>query len=104
MMGGETVLYNAGNYYKPGDINYLEPINDRINDTFNISGSFLYLLSGLHIIHLLGGIIWLLVLLVKAFFGKISAQNALSLELGSIYWHFLDILWIYLFLFLLLIR
>jgi heme/copper-type cytochrome/quinol oxidase subunit 3 len=104
MMGGETVLYNAGNYYKPGDINYLEPINDRINDTFNISGSFLYLLSGLHIIHLLGGIIWLLVLLVKAFFGKISAQNVLSLELGSIYWHFLDILWVYLFLFLLLIR
>jgi cytochrome c oxidase subunit 3 len=104
MMGGEPVIYNEGNYYKPGDINYLEPINDRINDTFNISGSFLYLLSGLHIIHLLGGIIWLLVLLVKAFFGKISAQNALSLELGSIYWHFLDILWIYLFLFLLLIR
>lgn len=104
MMGGEPVLYHDGNYYKPGDINYLEPINDRINDTFNISGSFLYLLSGLHIVHLLGGIIWLIVLLVKAFGGKISAQNVLPLDLGSIYWHFLDILWVYLFLFLLLIR
>ena len=104
MMRGEPVLYDQGNYYKPGDINFLEPINERINDTFNISGSFLYLLSGLHVLHLLGGLIWLLVLLGLTFSGKISAQNLLPLELGSIYWHFLDILWVYLFLFLLFIR
>lgn len=104
LMRGEPVLYDQGNYYKPGDINFLEPINERINDTFNISGSFLYLLSGLHVLHLLGGLIWLLVLLGLTFAGKISAQNLLPLELGSIYWHFLDILWVYLFLFLLFIR
>ncbi|MFT4543944.1 MAG: cytochrome c oxidase subunit 3 [Polaribacter sp.] len=104
MMRGEPVLYDQGNFYKPGDINFLEPINQRINDTFNISGSFLYLLSGLHVVHLFGGLIWLLVLLVLSFGGKISAQNVLPLELGSIYWHFLDILWVYLFLFLLFIR
>lgn len=104
MMKGEPVLFHQGNYYKPGDINFLEPINDRINSTFNISGSFLYVLSGLHILHLLGGLLWLVILLFRAFTGSISAQNKLPLELGSIYWHFLDILWIYLFLFLLLIR
>lgn len=101
---GEPLLYNNGNYYKPGDIDYAEPINDRINDTFNISASFLYLLSGLHIVHLAGGIIWLIVLLAQSFSGRITQQNTLPLELGSIYWHFLDILWIYLFLFLLFIR
>jgi cytochrome c oxidase subunit 3 len=104
MMRGEPVLYDQGNFYKPGDINFIEPINERINNTFNISGSFLYLLSGLHVLHLLGGLIWLLALLVLSFGGKISAQNVLPLELGSIYWHFLDILWVYLFLFLLFIR
>ena len=104
MMRGEPVLYDQRNFYKPGDINFLEPINERINNTFNISGSFLYLLSGLHVLHLFGGLIWLLVLLVLSFAGKISAQNVLPLELGSIYWHFLDILWVYLFLFLLFIR
>ena len=104
MMRGEPVLYDQGNYYKPGDINFLEPINERIDNTFNISGSFLYLLSGLHVIHLLGGLIWLIVLLVFSFGDKISAQKLLPIELGSIYWHFLDILWVYLFLFLLFIR
>ena len=104
MMRGEPVLYDQGNFYKPGDISYSDPINDRIQDTFNVSASFLYILSGLHIAHLVGGMIWLLVLLIKAFSGRITQSNVLPLELGSIYWHFLDILWIYLFLFLLLIR
>ncbi|MCF8277193.1 MAG: cytochrome c oxidase subunit 3 [Flavobacteriales bacterium] len=104
LMKGEPVLYDQGNFYKPGDISYSEPINERINETFNVSASFLYILSGLHIVHLLGGIIWLIILLMKAFSGKITQQNVLPLELGSIYWHFLDILWVYLFLFLLLIR
>lgn len=104
MMKGEPVLYEQGNFYKPADIGYTEPINDRISDTFNISASFLYLFSGLHVLHLAGGLIWLIVLLAQAFSGRISQQNVLPLQLGSIYWHFLDILWIYLFLFLLLIR
>ena len=104
LMKGEPVLYDQGNFYRPGDINFTEPINQRISDTFNISGSFLYLISGLHVLHLLGGLLWLIILLARAFTGGISVQNVLPLELGSIYWHFLDILWIYLFLFLLLIR
>ncbi|MCB0756679.1 MAG: heme-copper oxidase subunit III [Flavobacteriales bacterium] len=104
LMKGEPLLYDSGNYYKPGDIDHLEPINDRIEDTFNISASFLYLLTGMHILHLAGGFIWLIVLLLQSFSGRISQQNTLPLELGSIYWHFLDILWIYLFLFLLFIR
>ncbi len=104
LMKGEPVLYDNGNYYKPGDIGFTEPINDRINEVFNISGSFLYLLTFLHLIHLLGGLIWLIVLVVRSNNGSISAANPLPLELGSIYWHFLDILWVYLFLFLLLFR
>lgn len=104
MMKGEPVLYDQGNFYKPGDISYSEPINERIDETFNVSASFLYILSGLHIVHLAGGLIWLLVLLVKTFSGRVTQTNVLPLALGSIYWHFLDILWVYLFLFLLLIR
>ena len=104
LMKGEPLLYDQGNFYKPGDLSFTEPINDRVNDTFNVSASFLYILSGLHILHLVGGLIWLIVLLFHAFSGRISQDNGLPLDLGSIYWHFLDILWIYLFLFLLLIR
>jgi len=67
----------------------------------NASGSFLYLITFLH---LFAGLISLLVTLKNAIRGQYNAQNTLGLELCSIYWHFLDILWVYLFLFLYYIR
>lgn len=70
----------------------------------NASGSFLYVLTGLHLAHLAGGLISLLVTLVNGLRRKYNAENTLGLELCSIYWHFLDILWVYLFLFLYYIR
>lgn len=70
----------------------------------NASGSFLYLLTFLHLAHLFGGLISLLVTLKNSIKGRYNAENTLGLELCSIYWHFLDILWVYLFLFLLYIR
>jgi cytochrome c oxidase subunit 3 len=70
----------------------------------NASGSFLYLLSFMHLLHLFAGLIVLLVTLKNSIKGKYNSQNTLGLELCSIYWHFLDILWVYLFLFLYFIR
>src|ERR1035437_7411965 len=66
----------------------------------NPSGSFLYVISGAHLVHLLGGIIMLLFVCINAFSHIYHSKNLLGLQLGSIYWHFLDLLWIYLFLFL----
>jgi cytochrome c oxidase subunit 3 len=70
----------------------------------NPSGSFLYLLSGLHIVHLAGGLIALLVVNIKARMKKYNSEKTLGIELCATYWHFLDVLWIYLFLFLLFIH
>lgn len=70
----------------------------------NASGSFLYLITFLHLLHLFAGLISLLVTLKNSIKGKYNAQNTHGLELCSIYWHFLDILWVYLFLFLYYIR
>lgn len=69
-----------------------------------ISGSFIFVLSGLHLIHLFGGIIALFVTLIKGFMGKYSSANIHGVKLAAIYWHFLDALWIYLFLFLTLFK
>jgi cytochrome c oxidase subunit 3 len=66
----------------------------------NPAGSFLYVISGAHLVHLLGGIIMLLFVCINAFSHIYHSKNLLGLQLGSIYWHFLDLLWIYLFLFL----
>jgi cytochrome c oxidase subunit 3 len=70
----------------------------------NAAGSFLYLITFLHLVHLFAGLIVLLITLKNSVKGKYNAQNTLGLELCSIYWHFLDILWVYLFLFLYFIR
>ena len=72
--------------------------------TKNVSFSFLYIIVGLHALHLVGGIIALIVLFIKAFSSKIRNYNIVPKEVMSTYWHFVDFLWIYLLIFLILIR
>ena len=72
--------------------------------TGNVSYSFLYIIVGIHAAHVLGGIITLIVMSLKAFNSKIKNYSTVPVELISIYWHFVDILWIYLLVFLLMIR
>ncbi len=66
----------------------------------NPSGSFVYVFSGLHGLHLVSGLIVLLVALVAAFRLKINAKELTQIKICTIYWHFLDALWVYLLLFL----
>lgn len=70
----------------------------------NASGSFLYVLTGLHLAHLAGGIIALFVVWIKSIQQKYNSENLLGIRLCAIFWHFLDALWIYLFLFLIIQR
>jgi len=72
--------------------------------TKNVSFSFLYVIVGLHSLHVLGGVIALLVLFANAFSSKVRNYNIVPLEVINTYWHFVDILWIYLLVFLLMIR
>lgn len=66
----------------------------------NVAGSFLIVLTGSHLVHLVGGLIALLVTAINAKRNKYSSENYLGLEITSIYWHFLGFLWIFLFFFL----
>ena len=63
-----------------------------------IKTSFIYVLSFLHIVHLVAGLIVLIVLMVNTKKGKYVNDN-LGFNLGSNFWHFLDFLWVYLFCF-----
>lgn len=64
------------------------------------SESFVYVLSGLHMAHLVSGVIFMVVVLVKTFRYKVHSKNMVNMDMLSTYWHFLDGLWVYLFLFL----
>ena len=70
----------------------------------NASGSFLYVISGVHLAHLLAGILSVLFTLTMAMKEKYHSNNIMGLKLCWIFWHFLDVLWIYLFLFLLFVH
>ena len=70
----------------------------------NVSYSFLYVIVGLHAAHVIGGVIALIVNFAKAFSTKTRNYDSVPVELVSTYWHFVDILWIYLLIFLLMIR
>jgi cytochrome c oxidase subunit 3 len=72
--------------------------------TGNPSGSFLYVLSALHLAHLAGGILYMIIVTTNAFRGLYSPENHLQIELCSTFWHFMDGLWVYLFIFLTMIR
>ena len=62
--------------------------------------SFTYVLPFMHGLHILAGLLFLLVVLVQSFRYKVHSKNMLSMELCATFWHFLDGLWLYLFLFL----
>ena len=69
-----------------------------------VKSSFIYGITLAHLAHIAAGIIVLLVVLVNHFNKKYTSKDSLGLELGAIFWHFVDILWIYLFLFFYFIR
>jgi cytochrome c oxidase subunit III len=68
------------------------------------SGSYLYLLVLVHFFHLFSGLIALLVVYIRSSMGKYNSVDYLGIKLCATFWHFLDVLWIYLFLFLLFVR
>lgn len=63
------------------------------------AGQFLYIIAGLHGLHVVGGIIALLVMLGKAFVGRTKSYDSVPVEVMSTYWHFVDALWLYLLVF-----
>lgn len=66
----------------------------------NVSGSFLFAITALHMVHVLGGIIAIFVLLGQAFRRSRRSYSAVPVDNMATYWHFVDGLWIYLFIFL----
>ncbi len=67
------------------------------------AGQFLYVIFGLHAVHVIGGLIALIIMFIKAFVGKTKLYSSVPVEVMATYWHFVDLLWIYLLVFFLLV-
>lgn len=68
------------------------------------SVDYLYVIVSLHALHVIGGVIALAVMFAKAFSVKVRNYSSVPVEVMATYWHFVDILWVYLLLFLILVK
>ena len=68
------------------------------------AGQFLYIIAGLHGLHVIGGVIALLSLWLRAGNIRIRSYNIVPVEVVSTYWHFVDLLWVYLFIFFFMVQ
>jgi cytochrome c oxidase subunit 3 len=65
----------------------------------NSASSFLFVITGLHMLHVLGGVIALIVTFFRSFWVQEGQTNLVPTQIVATYWHFVDVLWIYLFIF-----
>ncbi|TDI70375.1 MAG: heme-copper oxidase subunit III [Bacteroidetes bacterium] len=88
--GFSEMIYSSG-------INFTGP-------TSNAKGSFIYLIAVVHIAHVVAALISVLVVIYNHYKQKYGNGKTLGIELATTFWHFVDILWIYLFLFFYFVR
>ncbi len=91
------IAFLVGQYLSWGEL-----VDQKVYFVGNPAGSFMYVLTGLHGAHLISGLVFLLVTLISSFRYKVHGKSLNQVEMCATYWHFLDGLWLYLFLFLLL--
>lgn len=82
-------------------IGFKQLYGNNIKLTGNPSESFLFIITGMHLLHLAGGIIALLFVFFGAYRTKVKNYNSTGIDIVASYWHFVDVLWIYLFVFFL---
>jgi cytochrome c oxidase subunit 3 len=68
--------------------------------TSNITVTYIYLIAVVHIVHVVIGLVPVFVVLINHLRGKYSEKNIVGFELAETFWHFVDLLWLYLFFFL----
>jgi len=66
----------------------------------NPAGSFVYVFFFVHVMHIIAGVGFLINLYIQTAKLKVNSQNMLTMEMASTFWHFLDLLWVYLYVFL----
>ncbi|MFZ9505322.1 MAG: cytochrome c oxidase subunit 3 [Cyclobacteriaceae bacterium] len=85
----------VGQFYAWGQL-----VSSNVYFVGNPSESFVYVLSGLHGLHLVSAVIFLLIVWNSARLGKMGPKSLAQIEMCVTYWHFLGGLWLYLFVFL----
>ncbi len=87
-----------GSFFIAGQIAEFTAFKEEgLSFTGSLLGSAFFTLTGFHGIHVSGGIIMLMTLLVLSFKGQLNQDRAETVELVGLYWHFVDVVWVLIF-------
>jgi cytochrome c oxidase subunit 3 len=95
---GNKLDYKQGGFWAQGK-RLSNSAQLRAKETSDNASAFLYVITFAHLLHVIGALLYLLFTLKNALTNRYSPENTLSLRLSSLFWHFLGLLWLYLFLF-----
>lgn len=93
-------IFLGGQVYEFGDF----WLNEGMLFNSNLFSQCFYTLVGFHGFHVFIGVCWLVTLAVAGMFGKIDTKRSLAVEIGGLYWHFVDIVWVVIFVLVYLMR
>lgn len=96
---GKPLTYKQGAFWVDGRI-LNESAQLKARETADNASAFLYVITFAHLLHVLGALLYLIIMVKNSLTNVYTQEKHLSLKLGSLFWHFLGILWLYLFLFL----
>ena len=100
---GEELSYNDREL-KLNGLSLPAHLQNKSQESKDTSSSYLWLITVLHLLHVVVTVFYVFKLVINSFTGKINQHINISLHMGAIFWHFLGLLWLYLFLFLLFIH
>ena len=83
---------------------YVQLVEEGTSISSSTYGSVFYLTTGFHGLHVIGGLIAFIFLLIRSTMGRFTPAQATSAIVVSYYWHFVDVVWIGLFATIYLIR
>ncbi|MBM3164296.1 MAG: cytochrome c oxidase subunit 3 [Bacteroidetes bacterium] len=95
---GNKLDYKDGGFWSKGQ-RLSETAQLRAKETSDNSSAFLYVITFAHLLHIIGALIYLMFTLKNALSNRYTKENTLSLRMAGMFWHFLGVLWLYLFLF-----
>ena len=78
-------------------VEWVQLIGEGVSVSNNVFGSTFYVLTGFHGLHVLIGILFMFLTVYRAFRGRYTRTEHGGVELMGLYWHFVDIVWIFLF-------
>lgn len=99
-----ALLYKDANFYSPDDLEMMRPINEKLVKYTDNASSYLYLITALHLIHIFVSLVVLIVAFVKALGNRYNAEYYVGIKSVSLGWHYLDAMWIFIYIFLFLMN